>query len=92
MNDKSKKSRSKPIYWVYILLFGVGVYLIIYHGPHFWNILPLLVILLCPLMHMMHHGRHGKHEESGSEHQHDENMDMGKDKDKKDNDKHKGCH
>lgn len=87
MDDESNKSRFRfrSIYLVYLLLFGVGVYLVIYHGPHLWNILPLLIILLCPLMHIMHHGEHGKH---------DEKMGMGKDKEPKDkdNNKPKGCH
>ena len=84
MNDESNKPsfRFKSIYLIYVLLFAVGVYLIIYHGPHLWNILPLLFILLCPIMHMMHHKRHGKHNESKSEHEHDEN----------DNDQHKSSH
>lgn len=94
MDDESSKSRFrfKSIYFVYILLFAMGVYFVIYHGPHLWNILPLLIILLCPLMHMMHHGQHGKHGDSRSEHKHDEKMDMRKDKESKDNNKHKGCH
>ncbi len=83
MEDKNTKTRFKPIYWIYMLLFVVGIYLVIYHGPHLWNILPLLFILLCPLMHLMHHKRHGKHKDSESEHQHNE---------KNDNDKHMGNH
>lgn len=86
MDDENNKSRFRfrSIYWVYILLFAGGIYLVIYHGPHLWNLLPLLIILLCPFMHMMmHHRQHGKH---------DEKMDMGRDKEPKDNNKHKGCH
>lgn len=85
MNDQSNKSHFhfKPIYLIYILLIAVGIYLVIYHGPHLWTILPLLIFLICPLMHLLHHGRHGKHEESGSEHKQDE---------KKDDNKHGGCH
>ncbi len=94
MDDENNKSRFRfrSIYWIYLVLFGVGVYLFIYHGPHLWTILPLLIILLCPLMHIMHHGKHGKHEDSGNEHKHDEKTDMGKDKEPNNNNKHKGHH
>lgn len=84
MDDQNKsRFHFKPIYLVYVLLIGLGIYLVIYHGPHLWTILPLLIFLLCPLMHLFHHGKHGKH---------DKQMDSDKSQDDKDNNKHKGCH
>lgn len=51
------------MYLMYVLLALVGVYLIVAHGPHLYNFLPLL-FLLCPLMHLFGHGGHGSHKES----------------------------
>jgi hypothetical protein len=84
IDDKNNKSKFnfKSIYFLYILLIGVGIYLIIYHGPHLWTILPLLIFLSCPLMHLFHHSRHGKHEKSEHENK----------QENKNNDKQKGCH
>jgi len=93
MDDQQNKKRFKfkPISLVYLLLFAVFVYLVIYHGPHLWTILPLFIIFLCPLMHMNHHGHggHGEHKDSDVEHRREA---MKKDLENKDNDKHKGCH
>lgn len=91
MDDQDHKSRSrfKPIYLLYALLIAAGMYLVIYHGPHLWTVLPLLFLLSCPLMHMMH-DHHGKHE--GSEHEHNHNEKTESNKEKKGNDTHKGCH
>lgn len=93
MNGYNNKSRFRfrSIYLIYLLLFGIGVYLVIYHGPHLWNILPLLIIFLCPLMHLFHHG-HGKHQDHGAERSRREEMEEGIAKEKKDKDKHMGCH
>ncbi len=71
MNQKSNESRTyfKPIYLIYVLLIVLGIYLVLYHGPHLWTLLPLLLFLACPLMHLlMHHKHHEKQEKSESEH------------------------
>ncbi len=60
MDEKDRKPSNyfKPVYLVYILLIAIGIYLVAYHGPHLWTILPFLIFLACPVMHMMHHRKH----------------------------------
>ena len=91
MNDQNGKPhpKFKSIYLLYLLLFAVFIYFAIYHGPHLWNILPLIVIFFCPLMHIFGSRHHGRHGDSEIEYKREE---MKKDLEKKDHDKHKGCH
>ncbi|MBX9744770.1 MAG: DUF2933 domain-containing protein [Chlamydiales bacterium] len=74
MDEKDRKSSTyfKPVCLVYILLIAVGIYLVVYHEPHLWTILPFLIFLACPLMHMMHHGKH-KRSDKSPEHKDDNN-------------------
>lgn len=71
-NGMQNRRRFKSVYVLYGLLILGSIYLIIYHGPHLYTILPFLFVLLCPLMHLMHGGHHGNHEESETEHKHSE--------------------
>ena len=52
-------SRKMMIYGLYILLIIGGIYLVVYHGPHLYTLLPLIFFLLCPLMHLFHGHHHG---------------------------------
>ena len=54
----------KPIYGLYLLLILGGIYLVVYHGPHLYTLLPLIFFLFCPLMHLFH-GHH--HRSSGKD-------------------------
>ena len=58
-----ERSRFVKMYLIYVALALVGVYLVVAHGPHLYNFLPLL-FLLCPLFHLFGHGGHGSHQGS----------------------------
>lgn len=40
---------------------GALYFLLTEHRAHFFNALPLLMLLACPLMHVFMHGGHGGH-------------------------------
>ena len=66
MVGNMNRSSFAKMYLMYVLLALVGVYLVVVHGPHLYNFIPLL-FLLCPLMHIFGHGGHGSHKESDEE-------------------------
>jgi uncharacterized membrane protein len=45
---------------LFALLGVIGYYVIVEHGAHLLQFLPLLILLACPLMHLLH-GGHGGH-------------------------------
>lgn len=55
-----------------LVLFAGAAYSIwTEHRVHLYNLLPLLLILVCPLMHLFMHGNHGNdHSASKEEHRH----------------------
>lgn len=65
-HDNQSQGVSKKSWWLslpgiiaIILIIAAGYYLFTEHRAHLFNILPLLILLLCPLMHLMHgHGGH----------------------------------
>lgn len=63
IRNTMERSRFAKIYSIYVILALFGVYLIVAHGPHLYNFLPLL-FLLCPLFHLFGHGGHGGHRDS----------------------------
>lgn len=67
---------SFPGFITIILIIAAGYYLFTEHRAHLFNILPLLILLLCPLMHLFMHGRgHGGH---NHHHHEDDNDSAGK--------------
>lgn len=56
-----------PGFIALIFLIASGYYLITEHRAHLFNMLPLLILLLCPLMHLFHrHGGHHKQDDNNS--------------------------
>lgn len=62
-----------PWYRTWIGLAGLGtgaaaaLYLSLYHVTHVLDVLPFLILLLCPLMHLFMHGGHGSSHSGGSD-------------------------
>lgn len=60
-NNKSPWFKT-PFGILAIILFVAAAYSIwTEHRVHLYNLLPLLVILICPLMHLFMHRNHGGH-------------------------------
>lgn len=60
--------RSKPSIALGMLLVIALFYLVREHYGHISQMLPYLILLLCPLMHLFghHHGTHGHHGGAGN--------------------------
>ena len=61
-------SESKGFFWgsryaIGLLVLGAiaAYFLLTEHRAHFFDALPLLLLLACPLMHVFMHGGHGGH-------------------------------
>ncbi|CAM2889722.1 DUF2933 domain-containing protein [Legionella anisa] len=56
---------------IFIVLIAIGYYLFEKHRAHLFNVLPLVLLLLCPLMHFFMHGTHHHHHNEKSQEEKD---------------------
>lgn len=59
------RSRTGPVLLLFLAV--AAFFLVTEHQAHALNVLPFLLLLLCPLLHLFLHGRHGdRHAGHGS--------------------------
>jgi len=68
----TEQQRRKLTLYLFVILpviAGLGYFLVMEHWAHLVQVLPYLILLLCPLLHVFMHGGHGHgSHETGSAH------------------------